>query len=519
MDLAIKIINSIRERCCKRHLFQLRFDEGQSEFLLRTDVRCPEENKQRPRFHIRNSTCTIELVADASYLVNNHENDVKGALREMLIIILQANRILREVDFDNDGFPDNFSLQIGHVEVQKASKTSSLTDGILNEMNVDMDSFRKRPQDYCLSVMFYSGKTSTNVISVAYGGGICKSNENENEPSRNVVILNTFNSEGRRPLFATTWATTMALGQSMGSIERECEVPLSYPPEDDWTLFFSDCRRHNMANALASQGYCLEMLEGSEIYSLQTQNPVEEVTEPQLCGNGKVDLGEECDCGSADDCARRSSCCVPPGQDDECTYDRKQGYECDWSDSCCNHDCKLIPRSWKTFCALGDPSCAPENAYCDGKSPKCPFPIGATSITDGQSCGPSLLKFNGAGTCMKGFCNSTVCRDGGLQDCTCSQESAHECRVCCKKNKKGETDELCVPAEYFGLKPKNGNYFYRYPGTPCQSVRFGHCSRSGTCVQYLTAGAELAAFHEVKVLPLLYVVWIIAWRTLTFKIL
>lgn len=96
-------------------------------------------------------------------------------------------------------------------------------------------------------------------------------------------------------------------------------------------------------------------------------------------------------------------------------------------------------------------------------------------------CGPATLKHAGAATCKTGHCNSTVCQDAGLEDCTCAVESGEECRVCCKKlvaTREGEeSDALCVPAEYFGLKPKKGKIFYRYPGTPCNEVRLGHCDR------------------------------------------
>lgn len=50
MDIAFKIVNSIRGSSLKRRLFQLQLDEGQSELLLHTDVRWLSRGKFLQRF-------------------------------------------------------------------------------------------------------------------------------------------------------------------------------------------------------------------------------------------------------------------------------------------------------------------------------------------------------------------------------------------------------------------------------------------------------------------------------------
>jgi len=50
MDIAFKIVNSIRGSSLKRCLFQLQLDEGQPELLLHTDVRWLSRSKFMQRF-------------------------------------------------------------------------------------------------------------------------------------------------------------------------------------------------------------------------------------------------------------------------------------------------------------------------------------------------------------------------------------------------------------------------------------------------------------------------------------
>ncbi|XP_078594346.1 uncharacterized protein LOC144872111 [Branchiostoma floridae x Branchiostoma japonicum] len=52
------------------------------------------------------------------------------------------------------------------------------------------------------------------------------------------------------------------------------------------------------------------------------------------CGNGKLDYGEECDCGSSQDCQERDPCC--DGQ----ICKLKQGSQCTAGQACCK-DCKV----------------------------------------------------------------------------------------------------------------------------------------------------------------------------------
>ncbi|KAJ2707290.1 hypothetical protein H4R19_004917 [Coemansia spiralis] len=139
---------------------------------------------------------------------------------------------------------------------------------------------------------------------------------------------------------------------------------------------FSPCSIRNMCATIAS-AKCL-------------QDPGSRGTlSVGMCGNGIKEKGEECDCGSSDEC-KRDPCC------DAATCKLKPGAQCaDSNDLCCNQ-CRVR--------AKGD-VCRPRYSECDiaetcdGQSPECP---GDAHIPDGDACG----KADAGLKCASGQCTS-----------------------------------------------------------------------------------------------------------------
>uniref|UniRef100_A0A8B9NZK8 ADAM metallopeptidase domain 32 n=1 Tax=Apteryx owenii TaxID=8824 RepID=A0A8B9NZK8_APTOW len=103
-----------------------------------------------------------------------------------------------------------------------------------------------------------------------------------------------------------------------------------------------------------------------------------------VCGNGVVERGEQCDCGSVETCAK-DKCCSP-----QCKF--KQGMKC--SSGLCCENCQV---RYNTKCrALSDEQCDLAE-YCNGTSASCPPDF---YIQDGHDCE------HGTGYCYKGRCQS-----------------------------------------------------------------------------------------------------------------
>ncbi|KAI9477548.1 Metallo-peptidase family M12B Reprolysin-like-domain-containing protein [Coemansia mojavensis] len=106
-----------------------------------------------------------------------------------------------------------------------------------------------------------------------------------------------------------------------------------------------------------------------------------------MCGNGIKEEGEECDCGTSEEC-KNDPCC------DAATCRLKPGAQCaDSNDLCCSN-CSI--RAKGAVCRQKYSDCD-ISEICDGTSPECPAD---KHIPDGTSCGSGDLK------CASGQCTS-----------------------------------------------------------------------------------------------------------------
>ncbi|XP_054699904.1 disintegrin and metalloproteinase domain-containing protein 9-like [Grus americana] len=140
---------------------------------------------------------------------------------------------------------------------------------------------------------------------------------------------------------------------------------------------FSNCSKKHYFDFIASgRGFCLN-------------NAPESVMTftVQRCGNGVLEVGEECDCGSEAQC-KLDLCC-----DNTCP--KKEGAVCT-SGGCCKN-CKPLPEGEVCRESAG-PCDLPE--YCNGTSEHCPEDV---AKQDGTVCAED------------GYCYSGTCRSRTLQ--------------------------------------------------------------------------------------------------------
>lgn len=138
---------------------------------------------------------------------------------------------------------------------------------------------------------------------------------------------------------------------------------------------FSSCSADDFEKMILSVGgSCL----------LNVPRPDESYSAP-YCGNGLVDFGEECDCGSQKEC-ESDPCC----EFGSCRL--KSGAECAFGE-CCSR-CQFLPGG--TVCRSSTDECdLPE--YCNGSSPLCQSDV---FIQNGQLCR------NGEAYCYNGKCQT-----------------------------------------------------------------------------------------------------------------
>ncbi|XP_054457268.1 zinc metalloproteinase-disintegrin-like brevilysin H2a [Anoplopoma fimbria] len=150
---------------------------------------------------------------------------------------------------------------------------------------------------------------------------------------------------------------------------------------------------------------------------------------PSFCGNGFVEKGEQCDCGSVGECT--NPCCNATS----CTL--KEGSQCAEGECCDN--CKVLPRSWECRSRKDDCDLA---EYCDGKSTTCPEDVFAVN---GIPCNGDL-----------GYCYNGQCPQRPDQCVKMYGPSAIEAReFCYKQNTRGTYYAFC-------RRPQKDNFI------PCQ---------------------------------------------------
>ncbi|XP_059506774.1 disintegrin and metalloproteinase domain-containing protein 12-like [Stegostoma tigrinum] len=141
-------------------------------------------------------------------------------------------------------------------------------------------------------------------------------------------------------------------------------------------VMFSSCSKDDLeASLLRGFGVCL--------YNMPD---LDKLVQGQECGNLYVEKGEECDCGSAEECS--DPCCEPS------ICKLKPGAKCPTSGPCCK-DCEFL--SAGTLCRPKFGDCdLPE--YCRGNASACPENV---FLKDGNTCN------NGKFYCNNGICHST----------------------------------------------------------------------------------------------------------------
>ncbi|KAK2522835.1 disintegrin and metalloproteinase domain-containing protein 21 [Columba guinea] len=236
-------------------------------------------------------------------------------------------------------------------------------------------------------------------------------------------------SFAKRPYMDTAVHVTRALGHALGMRYdgRYCKCGNAseciMSTRGTVNRQFSNCSRKDYTDFITSGlGFCLNKAPESVI-----QFPL------QHCGNGVLDAGEECDCGSDAQC-KLDLCC-----DNECK--KKAGAICT-SGGCCKN-CEPLPEG--EVCRESTGLCdLPE--YCNGTSAHCPADV---AKQDGTVCAED------------GYCYSGKCRSRTLQCRSIFGKEAKSAPLTCflEVNMKGDRFGNCwgdgTDDSYQKCKPEN----------------------------------------------------------------
>lgn len=429
------------------------------------------EFKRKKRQTVRNNTeCTLYVAVDHVYFEKTAGKDVQRTIAEITYFVSETNQVFRSTDFNGDGAGDAIGFRISKIQIYNA------TDYLMASKTADgdyLDAFSEYNfDDYCVATAFTSKEFGSTLglawtaSSNVHGslGGICQKRTyiSSKYLSLNTNFVTNHNRGALLPTYLTALTLAHELGHSFGSPHdpednKACVpegadgnflmYPYSSPGNEPNNNLFSTCSINYINPVIQNKGSCL-------------QAPAQ-----ASCGNGKVENGEECDCGTSSICLSVDPCCTPSDvnasyPDKPCTYRRSWLSECSPINSvCCTNECKYVPASENVVCKYGSDCTYPST--CNGTSGVCPDVVNVEDLTP---CAKDRR------SCYQGKCMGSICQTYGMDHCLCTGDLA--CYICCKTNWS-----ICTP-----LSNQQHKHSFRRPGESCNN-RKGFCDYNGKCVQ------------------------------------
>nr|XP_022914067.1 disintegrin and metalloproteinase domain-containing protein 10-like isoform X1 [Onthophagus taurus] len=365
-------------------------------------------------FRVTRKTCTLVAAIDNSFVQVIGKGIVDVALPRMILNLDEANSILRSADFDGDGIPDDIGVELKTVLIL-SSKSAGV--GSIIETPIDQHVNPKillkafttlEPLKlYCLAILFTAQPFQKRFLGVSFTpsksvfdrrklAGICASYIDLGFSLNTLAITHRLNDGSVMPSSLAELNLAHELAHAFGSDhdDEECEPdrimqPKAGIPRKAENLEFSSCSKLSISTILRKQGHCLKD-------SLKS-----------FCGNGIVEEGEECDCGSTTHCLLSDKCCVPRSLPRMCNV-KEYNVQCHPSQGiCCDDNCR-----YRDLKRLG--------LDCKNFNSRCPC------TKEQRPCHCGIF-----GTCIGNECHSYDCTRVGLKECVCPKQIDGYCRHCC----------------------------------------------------------------------------------------
>ncbi|XP_056218216.1 disintegrin and metalloproteinase domain-containing protein 11 isoform X1 [Falco biarmicus] len=330
--------------------------------------------KLRQRRQVRRAQHTVH--SETKYIELAVVNDHQLFLQLRKSVVLTSNFAKSVVNLADMIYKEQLNTRIVLVAMETWASEDRIRMGedSLETLNEFVKYRREGPAEQSDTVHLFSGRTFQSSRSgTAFVGGICS-------PARAGGV----NEYGNVAAMAVTLAQT--LGQNVGMMWNkhrmaagDCRCPDSWLGcimEDTGYYLprkFSRCSIDEYNQFLQDGG-------GSCLF-----NKPLKLLDPPECGNGFVEAGEECDCGSLAECAKSGGNCCK-----KCTLT----HDAMCSDGLCCKGCKYEPRG----------------VSCREAVNECDIPESCTG--DSSQCPPNLHKLDGyfceneQGRCYGGRCKT-----------------------------------------------------------------------------------------------------------------
>ncbi|TNN83751.1 Disintegrin and metalloproteinase domain-containing protein 9 [Liparis tanakae] len=325
------------------------------------------EDSVRKRNLPQTSYVELVLVVDQLRYIHNKENET--AVREEMVQL--ANLL--------DGYYKQLNIRVVLVglEIFKESNPFNV-EGSAKKVLGDFVKWRKTSllpkirHDIAQLIVGLPEPYETNILGMAFVGTVCH--------VANAGGINVFSGDTKLPYFSTVVAHEMGHNLGMNHDTDGC----SCNGEDSCIMasvsggapLFSGCSGTYFENLIIRGG-------GTCLKNQPSSTDVVDVAE---CGNGRLDKGEQCDCGKPEEC--NNKCC------DAATCKFTSGSVCSQGECCDNCQIKVSGapcRESVNTCDLTE--------YCNGTTEFCPNDF---YVMDGLPCEDNQA----AAYCYEGQCQT-----------------------------------------------------------------------------------------------------------------
>ncbi|XP_029984834.1 disintegrin and metalloproteinase domain-containing protein 17 [Sphaeramia orbicularis] len=449
-------------------------DSIRAELKDEEDEESSSSRSKRQTFDHRKNTCPLLLVADHRFFKHMGRSEESTTLNYLIELIDRVDDIYRNTSWDDEF--TGYGVQIQQIIIEKSATPvepgqshfnmeGSPVDGrdiwdvkkLLEQFSMDI---AEKASNVCLAHLFTYQDFDEGTLGLAYvapskpdiPGGLCSKACPTSSNEHKSIYLNTglTSTKNYGKTILTKEAdlvTTHELGHNFGAEHDPDNIPYCAPREDQGGKYvmypiavsgdhvnnkmFSNCSKRSIVKRLRAKA--------ASCFKERTVN---------VCGNSRVEQGEECDPGLLH--IHSDRCCT-----DDCRL--RGGAQCSDRNSACCKNCQFEAKG--EVCQEPIEATCKGHSYCTGNSSECPPPQNADNKTACLDSGECV-----GGVCVP-FCQAVL----KLQPCACN-ETHSSCKVCCRSS-----GGVCAP-----YQDQSGHFLFLRKGKPCT---VGFCDGAGKCMK------------------------------------
>ncbi|NXL33986.1 ADA17 protein, partial [Glaucidium brasilianum] len=419
------------------------------------------------------NTCKMLVVADHRFFKYMGRGEESTTINYLIELIDRVDDIYRNTSWDNGAF-NGYGIQIEQIIIHNEpvktgekhynmarSYPDDKKDAWDVKMLLEQFSFdiAEKAAHVCLAHLFTYQDFDMGTLGLAYvgsprpnsHGGICPKGKASfsSIPVKDIYLnsgLTSTKNYGKTILTKEAdLVTTHELGHNFGAEHDPDSLPECAPTEDQggkyvmYPIAVSGDHENNKMFSSCSKKSIHRTIEIKAQECFKERNN-------KVCGNSRVDEGEECDPGLL--YQQADPCCSA-----DCKL--KDGAQCSDRNSPCCKGCQFESAQKKCQEAI-NATCKGES-FCTGNSSECPPPGNA----------PDDTVCVDMGKCKDGECVPFCEREKNLRSCACN-ETDNSCKVCCR-----DEQDRCIP-----YVDANDQFLFLRKGKPCT---VGFCDTNGKC--------------------------------------